>query len=62
MTTYCDNQDVRDFAGLAADHMKNMMDAHSKPDWVMDNWDPQRQRLRNDVWENEKYEHLFSIQ
>lgn len=53
--------DVKYWASLAVAKMEGMMRSQGFTDEMMENWDPEKQSLRADIWRDEKYVHLFKV-
>lgn len=54
-------EDVRYWAGLAVAKMEHLMRSQGFTAEMMETWDPERRSLRAEMWEDEKYAHLFKI-
>ncbi|KAJ0114871.1 hypothetical protein J7T55_004613 [Diaporthe amygdali] len=56
-----DEDDVKYWAGLAVTKMEETMRTHGFTAEKMEAWDPAKRSLRADIWEDEKYAHLFKV-
>lgn len=53
--------DAKYWTGLAVTKMEDMMHSQGFTAEMMETWDPERRSLRAEMWEDEKYAHLFKI-